>query len=240
MRAPERGDESHLVSAAADDYAKLIQTVQTAVNLRYEFAADAIDVRTRVLDRLFNLEQVEGLSSALIGAIGKLKGYYARLALVLHVAAEHAAVMQGQGRQGLPYGANIPRGIAEAAEQLVFDFLLPHIFGLYDVVANGGKERESVRAIASFILASDKDRLRPSDLTAGVRKLRGEPQNKIAEWASRFCAMGWLRPESENTTTPSAWLVVPGLREHFAHRRQQARLARAQAHAILKGGGTQP
>jgi hypothetical protein len=145
--------------------------------------------------------------------------------------------MQGQK---LSCSNQIPLGTAESAEKLLFDFLLPHIFGLYDVIADGGKERETVRAIASFILASDKDRLRPSDLTAGVRKLRGEPQNKIAEWASRFCAMGWLHPENENTPTPAAWLVVSGLREHFAKRREQARIARARAHAILKAGGAHP
>src|SRR5262245_26286927 len=59
-----------------------------------------------------------------------------------------------------------------------------------------------VRSIGSFILASDKDRLRPSDFTAGVRGLRGEPQHKIAEWASRFVAMGWLQPEDENKRRP--------------------------------------
>ena len=112
--------------------------------------------------------------------------------------------MQGQSQN---YGADIPRATAEAAEQLIFDFLLPHIFGLYDVIADGGKERETVRAIASFILASDRDRLRPSDVTGGVRKLRGEPQTKVAEWMGRCCAMGWLRPENSNTPIPSAWLV---------------------------------
>ena len=30
-----------------------------------------------------------GFSSALIGAIGKLKGYFARICLVLHVARQH-------------------------------------------------------------------------------------------------------------------------------------------------------
>jgi hypothetical protein len=50
--------------------------------------------------------------------------------------------------------------------------------------------------------------------------------------------MGWLQPEDENTTVPKAWLVVPGLREHFAQRREQVRTARAAAHAILKAGGT--
>ena len=33
---------------------------------------------------------------------------------------------------------------------------------------------------------------RPSDLTSGVRALRGQPEHKIGEWAGRFCAMGWL------------------------------------------------
>jgi hypothetical protein len=237
MRASERGDEKHPVLAAENNYAKLLGLVQGASPRPYEFAPAATNVRTRVLDRLFELEQVQGFSSAVIGAIGKLKGYYARLALVLHAAGEHAAAMQGQN---LSCSNQISLGTAESAEKLLFDFLLPHIFGLYDVISDGGKERETVRAIASFILATDKDRLRPSDVTAGVRKLRGEPQNKIAEWASRFCAMGWLCPENGNTPTPSAWLVVPGLREHFAERRQQARVARAHAHAILKAGGAHP
>ena len=127
---------------------------------------------------------------------------------------------------------------AEATERLLFDFLLPHTFGLYDVVANGGQDRDTIRAIGDFILASDKDRLRPSDLTAGVRRLRNQPANKIAEWASRFCALGWLRPEDERAPVPKAWLVDPGLRTHFAGRRQHAQAARATAHEILKAGGT--
>jgi hypothetical protein len=234
MRAPERGNESHQVSAAESDYEKLIGWLQRAMPCPYEFEPGAVKVRKRVLDRLFELEQLEGFSSALIGAIGKLKGYYGRLALVLHVAAEQSRL------QGNAFGAGapIPVRVAEAAERLVFDFLLPHIFGLYDVVVNGGKDRDMVRTIGSFILASDKNRLRPSDFTAGVRGLRGRPQHKVAEWAGRFCAMGWLQPEDENSTAPKAWLVVPGLREHFAQRREQARVARAEAHRILKGAGT--
>jgi hypothetical protein len=116
--------------------------------------------------------------------------------------------------------------------------LLPHIFALYDVLANGGKERDKVRTIADFILASDRDRLRPCDFTSGVRPLRGEPVQKVAEWAGRFCAMGWLVPEDQKAFIPKAWLVVSGLREHFADRRKQAQASRAQAHAILVAGGS--
>jgi Protein of unknown function (DUF3987) len=234
MRLPDRGNESHPVSAAESEYEKLVGSLHRAVPRTYVFEPDAMKVRKRVLDRLYVLEQSQGFSSALIGAIGKLKGYYGRLALVLHVAAEHIKL------QGNAFGAGgpVPLEVAEAAEQLLFDFVLPHTFGLYDVIANGGQERDTVRNIASFILASDKDRLRPCDFVAGVRRLRGEPQHKIAEWASRFVAMGWLRPEDENTMIPKAWLVVQGLRQHFAERREQVRAARAEAHAILKAGGT--
>jgi hypothetical protein len=191
-------------------------------------------VSLRVLDRLFGLEQLQGFPDSLIGAIGKMRGYFGRLALILHLANEHAQALTCQTSL---FPGDISEHTAEAAEKLLFGFLIPHIFGVYDVIANGGKDRETLRAIASFILASDQDRLRPSDITAGVRKLRGDPQKLIAEWASRFCAMGWLRPDDENAFVPKAWVVVPGLRACFAERRKQAQKARAEAHAILSAGG---
>jgi hypothetical protein len=236
MRAAGRGSESHPVSSVELEYDRLLQSVQAATPYSLAFAANAEDARKRVLDRLYELEQVDGFSNAVIGAIGKLKGYFARLALTLHVASEHSARVRGQGTAA---GQTISRHTAQAAETLVFDFLLPHMFGLYDVVANGGQDRDTVRAIADFILATSKDRLRPSDFGAGVRRLRNQPTNKIAEWASRFIAMGWLRPDDERLTTPKAWFVEPGLRTHFAARQQAARAARAAAHAILKAGGSQ-
>jgi hypothetical protein len=115
------------------------------------------------------------------------------------------------------------------------------MIGLYDVVVNGGQERDKLRSIANFILASDKDRLRPSDFTAGLRALRGEPEQKIREWVGRFCSMDWLRPENEKdkpSALVKAWLVSAGLRDHFAERRKQAQAARAEMHAILKAGGS--
>ena len=171
----------------------------------------------------------------MIGAIGKLKGYFARLALTLHVAREHSNRVRGRLTTA---SHQISRQTAEEAEKLIFEFLLQHIFGLYDVVANGGQDRDTLRAIADFILASTKDRLRPSDFTVGVRRLRTQPANKIVEWVSRFNVMGWLRPEDDKSPTPKAWLVEPGLRAHFAARRQTAQAARAAAHAILKAGGS--
>ncbi len=51
--------------------------------------------------------------------------------------------------------------------------------------------------------------------------------------------MDWLQPEEAKPgVPPKAWLLVPGLREHFAGRRKQAQEAKAAMHAILKAGGS--
>jgi uncharacterized protein DUF3987 len=267
MRTSERGDEYYPVAGAEADYEALIRSVNATLPCSYQFDADALEVRDRLIDHLHTLEKVDGFSTALIGAIGKLKGYFGRISLVLEAARQHDAKwlqslippgftpevakqlneLMGldpkDPKESLSAGIYSDRGIsrqtAEAAEKLTREFLLPHIFGLYDFVVNGGKDRDTLRVIGDFILASNKDRLRPSDITSGVRALRGRPEQTIREWAGRFCAMGWLEPQEEKPGLPTkAWLVQPGLRDHFAKRRQEAQEARKRAHEILKAGGS--
>jgi hypothetical protein len=268
MAPAGRGDEYHPVAIDEAGYEKLIKAVNAAPPEQYHFADDALEVRDRVNDYLHKLELNDGFPSVLIGAIGKLKGYFARICLVLHVARQHDPMSsdewgftvpecftpEGAERArrlfgppdpddclsaGLNFGTAISRRTAEAAEKVLHQFLLPHVFGLYDVVVNGGQDRDMIRSIGDFILSSNKDRLRPSDITAGVRHLRGQPEPKIREWMGRFCAMGWLQPEEGKPgVPPKAWEVVPGLRQHFAERREQAQAARAAAHAILKAVGS--
>jgi hypothetical protein len=265
MNSAERGDEYYPVARVQSDYEGLIRSVNAAPPEKYYFEQDAFEVRDRVNDYLHKLEQVDAFSSALIGAIGKLPGYFARICLVLEVAGRHDPKnLPELGPEWTPSGPEwtralgdwrkldptdclsagiinppISRQTAEAVEKLLRQFLLPHIVGLYDVVVNGGQDRDMLRSIGDFILASTKDRLRPSDFTAGVRALRGQPEHKIREWAGRFCAMGWLQPQEERPgVPPKAWLVMPGLRVRFAERQRQAQAARAEAHAILKAGGS--
>ena len=268
MKSAERGDQYHPVARANEDYGKLITLIVEARPQNYRFEDEAFEVCDRMFDYLHKLEMVDGFPPSLIGAIGKLKGYFARICLVLHVAERHdpAASFAGQpvllgpsftaaaGEQllklmrlsldeslsaGINVSSAISRRTAEAGEKLVREFFLPNCFGFYDVVVNGGQEREKLRSIADFVLTSNKTRLRPSDFTAGVRALRGEPEQKIRDWVGRFCGMDWLVPEEDRPGAPTkAWQVVPGLREHFAERRKQAQAARAEAHAILKAGGS--
>lgn len=179
-------------------------------------------------DYLYKLEQVDGFSSALIGAIGKLKGYFARICLVLHVAARRDpldgrrrllevcefpddfsradgerlsklilqhdpnALIEHQSA-ALNTSAVISRRTAEAAEKVLREFLLPHIFGLYDVVVNGGQDRDQLRSIGDFVLAFNGDRLRPSDITSGVRALRGLPEQKGQGMDGAFLRYGLAR-----------------------------------------------
>lgn len=171
MAEAKRGNQKSPVSAQEKLYNDLIKSIHGKPPVQYRFAPDAEPVLSHVLDRLYELEQVQGFPSALIGAIGKLKGYYARLALTLQVTAEHSATIHGQSTSA---GGVISKETAAATEILLFEFLLPHTYGLYDVIANSGQDRDTVRAIGDFILASNKVRLRPSDLTAGVRRLEAD------------------------------------------------------------------
>src|ERR1700716_2926680 len=112
-----RGNQKHPGKAEEAAFAKLIERAHAAPQTIYRFAIDAEPVLDRVLDRLHELEQVDGFSSALIGAIGKFRGYYARLALVLQVAEEQSANLKHQPLQ--PAGI-ISRRTAEYSEQLLF------------------------------------------------------------------------------------------------------------------------
>jgi hypothetical protein len=267
MKSANLGDPYYPVAGAEAEYEKLIKSINALPAQNYHFADDALEVRDDVLGYLHKLEQVDGFSPSLIGAIGKLNGYFARICLVLHVARRQD-IMIGNAEQsepldpsftaaasehlrklfGLPSGclsdgiavsSAISRKTAEAAKKMLLEFLLPHMIGLYDVVVNGGQERDKLQSIANFILASDKERLRPSDFRAGVRVLRDEPEQKVRDWAGRFCGMDWVRPEDEKPGVPTkAWLVSPGLRDHFTERRKQVQAARAEIHAILKAGGS--
>jgi Protein of unknown function (DUF3987) len=260
MKSAELGDPDYPVADAEAKYEKLLRLINDLPAQNHHFADEAREVRDDVIKYLHKLEMVDGFPAPLLGAIGKLKGYFVRICLVLHVARandpgavprrpdgsplEMADEFRGlDPTESLSAGINInttiSRDTAEAAKRLLLQFLLPHAIGLYDVVVNGGQERDKLQSIANFILASDKERLRRSDLSAGVRSLRGEAEQKIREWAGRFCAMDWLSPEEGKPGVPAvAWLVSPGLRQHFAGQRKQAREAKAEMHAIMKAGGS--
>jgi hypothetical protein len=265
MTPAKLGDPYAPVTAAELAFERLIRSINEAPPQQFRFDEDAFEVRDNLIRYLYEIEKVDGFAAPLLGAIGKFKGYFGRLCLVLQVAQNHdphhpcdnaeasifgpdaatkVRVAMGLAPDnslsaGINWSQLITRRTAEQADKLIRQFLLPHLLGFYDVVVNGGTERERVRDLADFILSSNKDRLRPSDFTAGVRSLRGQPDNRLREWVGRLCAMDWLTPEEGKPGVPiKAWHVAPGLREHFAGRCKKVQAARAEAHKILKAGGS--
>ena len=94
MRPAERGDENYPVAKVEMEYERLIQSINGASANTYVFAQDGEPVRKRVLDRLYELEHGGAFSPEMGGAIGKLKGYFSRLALTLQIAESHCAAVR--------------------------------------------------------------------------------------------------------------------------------------------------
>ena len=107
MPPAKRGDEYHPVAGAEAAYGALIKAINDDPPQNYHYEDDALQVRDRVVDYLHKLQQVDGFPSALIGAIGKLRGYFARICLVLHVSQQHD-----------PTGNNLPDDFAALLESI--------------------------------------------------------------------------------------------------------------------------
>ena len=85
MKSAKLGDPDYPVAIAETEYEKLIKSINALPARNYHFSDEAFEVRDDVRSYLHKLEQVDGFPPSLIGAIGKLKGYFARICLVLHV-----------------------------------------------------------------------------------------------------------------------------------------------------------
>src|SRR5262249_33115501 len=139
------------VGAAEADYEKLIQSINAAPSQQYHFAEDALGVRDRINEYLHQLEMVDGFSSAQIGAIGKLKGYFARISLVLHVAQRQDPLSGGDGGPGdvaLPDCFSLERG-QYLAKQLGVDPQKDSLSA--GLTANIGISRRTAEAAAKVI-----------------------------------------------------------------------------------------
>src|SRR5439155_16868277 len=109
MKSAKLRDPDYPVAVVEAEYEKLIKSINALPARNYHFADEASEVRDDVLGYLHKLEQVDGFSPSLIGAIGKLKGYFARICLVLHVARRQD-VMMGNTGQSEPLPASFTGG----------------------------------------------------------------------------------------------------------------------------------
>jgi hypothetical protein len=79
MRAAKPNDMYHSVAEAEAQYDLLIRAINIAPPETYVFDQDTFAIRDQVIAELHQLGQVQGFPSALISAINKLRGQFARL-----------------------------------------------------------------------------------------------------------------------------------------------------------------
>src|SRR6266446_9920164 len=121
MKPAKLGDPYYPVAGVEAEYEKLIKRINDLPAQNYHFGEEALEVRDDVVSYLHKLEMVDGFAPSLIGAIGKLKGYFARICLVLHVARLHDAMI-GTVEQSKPLP---PSFTDEARDRLRKLFGLP-------------------------------------------------------------------------------------------------------------------
>lgn len=195
--------------APADGYTVLINELIRAKPSGLLMDEGAIRVTADFQRYLFELEGMDGLGKGFCGFAGKLSGIHGSLSLVLHMIEdpENSALEPVSER------------VASNAERIIREFCIPHAFELYRSTTDGG-DWEGLRRIASFILTSTKDRFTASDFTAGVRGLRGLTLWEVGQKVSPLVAGGWL-VEDDKAAPAKAWVIVNGLREALAERREK-------------------
>ncbi|MGA0601771.1 DUF3987 domain-containing protein [Caulobacter sp. KR2-114] len=171
---------------------------------------------------LFDLENADGLGDNFTSFVGKLAGVHGSLTLILHLVSDP---------QRAPYEP-VTEAAAAGAARIIKEFVLPHALALYRAAGDRG-DWEDLRAVASFVLTADKDRLVPSDFTTNVRSMRGCSVQEVAQRVSPLVAGGWLA-EATNTVPVRAWCVVPGLRDALQARRAAESERKAAALRALR------
>lgn len=179
-------------------------------------------------DYIYTLENMDGLGKGFCGFAGKMSGTHGSLALVLHMAEdpEHAALEAVSER------------VVRNAERILRHFCVPHALELYSSTSDGA-DWEYLRKLASFVLTSPKERFTASDFTNGVHAMRGLGVWDVAQKLSPLVAGGWLT-EDDTGKSVRSWVVVNGLRDAMAKRRE-AELERKseiilELHRLRTGG----
>ncbi len=161
-------------------YTRLIDQCLAAEPTTLRMNDAAMEAMTRLRRHIHDVEiSSGGFADGFQGFVGKLAGVAGSLALILHL------IKGGDPRvQALKA---IDAETIEQVDHLVRDFILPHAFEFYrasETATNGDR----LQRIASWILTNGKARIVASDLTSGVRMMRGLSLAQVNEWLSPLIA----------------------------------------------------
>jgi hypothetical protein len=194
-------------------YTRLIEKCLSAEPTKLHMSDAAMEAMTRLRKHIHDVALASGgFADGFQTFVGKLAGVAGSFALILHM-------IKGDPRtQAL---APIDVETIEHVDRLIRDFILPHAFEFYrtsETQTNGDR----LQKIASWILTSGKNRIVSSDLTSGVRIMRGLTLQQVNEWLSPLIAGAWLTTDPDDTHRPmglnKSWLVNPSVKSLFAER----------------------
>jgi hypothetical protein len=177
------------------------------------------------------LETSDTVSKGFRGFAGKLDKVFGFLCAVLLVG-DAGSVVTCVGNM------LVGRDIAERAARIIRSFVIPHAYEVFGLTTNGATDIDTTRAIASFLLTDTGGRLRytASDLTTGVRNLRGASRAQVFDAVAPLVAGGWLEPEAPHARKDQkAYLLNPHARTLQARRAEDERLRKHEVQALIRG-----
>ena len=211
-------------SAEIDDYALVawdttIRRLSAYTGCTMQATDEAMEQFVSFEARVNELQRMSSLGSQFCTFVGKLQGLQGSLALILHLIAGE-------------WDAPVSGAAVQASTRILEEFCIPHALAFYGASSDAG-DWESLRAIASYIITSDKDRFTPSDFMSQVRALRGLSAWDIGQRISPMVAAGWLDEDRPKGASLKGWVMVEGVREVLAVRREEQIRRRREAFEIV-------
>lgn len=180
----------------------------------------ALEVFHKFQIYIHELEKMQAMGEHFCAFVGKLTGIQGSLSLLLHLMDDDAVYEP------------VSRSAAERATEILNDFVIPHGLEFYSSTLDKG-DWTALRALASFVLTSSKERFTAADFTAGVTAMRGLGVWDLCQKVSPLIAGGWL--EEDGKTVPAkAWNVAVGLRDLLKERRENELTRKAEIIVALK------
>ena len=180
---------------------------------------EAMEVFTSFERRCNELQRMTSLGVMFCTFVGKLMGLQGSLALILHLI---------DGGWDEP----VSEAAACAAGRILEDFVIPHALAFYRA-SSDQTNWDSIRSICSYVITSEKDRFTPSDFMAHVRSLRGLSSWDIAHRVAPLVAAGWLDEDRPKGGALKGWIMVEGIRDILAERREEQIKYRREAFEMV-------
>lgn len=194
--------------------------------------ADAQVHRAAILDLAEAVAAMPDTSSRLKSALGKWPGLFARMTLLFQLIDHADALLKGVEP---PDVMVVPEPVARRSAAYLRDVLLPHLLRA-EAVMFSSVQSGHARWIAGFILSREDGRLALRDVVRAYGPLKApEQRHELLSVMQSLETMGWLRaePQENPARPPTAWEVNPLVRERFARRATEERMARQQAKARI-------